>query len=383
LQNLGKYKYGGKDHSFIANNFGQPFWNAFVELLPLTMAANMVTVLGFASMVLSYLATLSFCPTLEEQAPSWLYLFNAICLFFYQTMDAVDGKQARRTQTSSPLGELVDHGCDAITTTFLALTLGASVGIGGGWAAWFGMFMATFGFFAAQWEEYHTGILDLGIVGVTEAQLITMVIYMTTSFQGLSLWSTYYFGLQLKHWMTLSVGIPVIYAVYGNTTFMTRWAKENKTDFTTVFFRCAPYVTLVFASAFWGYFSPSQVMQNYPHLYIGMFGMLAANLVSRMVLARVCGEPFPPQQIVLVPMLVGCVLIFVLPGFEFHYLVLCFVHSWVCYLNFAHSVVMEITEFLGIGFLFIKKNPKTTARTDGTQTAPPPQSSASGQKKTS
>ena len=29
-------------------------------------------------------------------------------------MDAIDGKQARRTGTSGPLGELFDHGCDAI-----------------------------------------------------------------------------------------------------------------------------------------------------------------------------------------------------------------------------------------------------------------------------
>jgi phosphatidylglycerophosphate synthase len=28
----------------------------------------------------------------------------------YQTLDAVDGKQARRTGTSSPLGQLFDHG---------------------------------------------------------------------------------------------------------------------------------------------------------------------------------------------------------------------------------------------------------------------------------
>jgi phosphatidylglycerophosphate synthase len=32
-----------------------------------------------------------------------------------QTLDAMDGKQARRTGSSSPLGELLDHGvCDAI-----------------------------------------------------------------------------------------------------------------------------------------------------------------------------------------------------------------------------------------------------------------------------
>jgi ethanolaminephosphotransferase len=31
------------------------------------------------------------------------------------TLDAIDGKQARRTGSSSALGELFDHGCDAIS----------------------------------------------------------------------------------------------------------------------------------------------------------------------------------------------------------------------------------------------------------------------------
>ncbi|XP_040951464.1 choline/ethanolaminephosphotransferase 1 isoform X1 [Gossypium hirsutum] len=34
--------------------------------------------------------------------------------FLYQTFDAVDRKQARRTNSSSPLEELFDHGCDAL-----------------------------------------------------------------------------------------------------------------------------------------------------------------------------------------------------------------------------------------------------------------------------
>lgn len=34
----------------------------------------------------------------------------ALGLFAYQTFDAIDGKQARRTGTGSPLGELFDHG---------------------------------------------------------------------------------------------------------------------------------------------------------------------------------------------------------------------------------------------------------------------------------
>lgn len=35
-------------------------------------------------------------------------------IWLYSTFDNVDGKQARRTGTSSPLGELFDHGCDAL-----------------------------------------------------------------------------------------------------------------------------------------------------------------------------------------------------------------------------------------------------------------------------
>jgi phosphatidylglycerophosphate synthase len=33
-----------------------------------------------------------------------------IGLFIYQSLDAIDGKQARRTGQSGPLGELFDHG---------------------------------------------------------------------------------------------------------------------------------------------------------------------------------------------------------------------------------------------------------------------------------
>jgi phosphatidylglycerophosphate synthase len=40
---------------------------------------------------------------------TWCISFG-IGLFIYQSLDAIDGKQARRTQTSGPLGELFDHG---------------------------------------------------------------------------------------------------------------------------------------------------------------------------------------------------------------------------------------------------------------------------------
>lgn len=35
---------------------------------------------------------------------------SAFAVFFYLHMDCLDGKQARRTKNSSPLGQLFDHG---------------------------------------------------------------------------------------------------------------------------------------------------------------------------------------------------------------------------------------------------------------------------------
>jgi ethanolaminephosphotransferase len=42
----------------------------------------------------------------------------------------MDGKQARRTKSSSPLGMMFDHGCDALTTFVVTLGVGSIVGLG-------------------------------------------------------------------------------------------------------------------------------------------------------------------------------------------------------------------------------------------------------------
>ena len=52
----------------------------------------------------------------KKDVPGWCLLFCSLGLFAYQSLDAIDGKQARRTNSSSPLGELFDHGCDAVST---------------------------------------------------------------------------------------------------------------------------------------------------------------------------------------------------------------------------------------------------------------------------
>ena len=43
-------------------------------------------------------------------APRWVYVLFAVSIVLYLNLDCIDGKQARRTNSSSPLGQLFDHG---------------------------------------------------------------------------------------------------------------------------------------------------------------------------------------------------------------------------------------------------------------------------------
>ena len=74
------------------------------------MAPNLITLVGLIINITGTVAYLYYDMTFSEPVPQWVYFYAATCAFLYQTLDAVDGKQARRTGTSSPLGQLFDHG---------------------------------------------------------------------------------------------------------------------------------------------------------------------------------------------------------------------------------------------------------------------------------
>ena len=43
-------------------------------------------------------------------------------------------------------------------------------------------------FFMAQWEEYQTGVMELGFVNVTEIQLVICGIYLASFWWGSDMW---------------------------------------------------------------------------------------------------------------------------------------------------------------------------------------------------
>lgn len=59
--------------------------------------------------------------TEDNPIPRWVFLFVSINVMVAYTLDGIDGKQARRTGTSTPLGELFDHGLDSYSSLFIMI----------------------------------------------------------------------------------------------------------------------------------------------------------------------------------------------------------------------------------------------------------------------
>lgn len=167
----------------------QYYWSRLVLLFPLWIAPNLITLLGLLCVAVNIALLAWYAPDFTQEAPLWLYFSFAIGLFAYTSLDAIDGKQARRTGTSSPLGELFDHGCDAINTTFGALMTAQVVQLGLTWRTPAILFIALAYFYCTTWETYHTGTLYLGhINGPVEGTLFLCVVYALTGIYGRAMW---------------------------------------------------------------------------------------------------------------------------------------------------------------------------------------------------
>lgn len=102
-QGLLNYKYHSGGYSWLDNKMN-PYWETCVNFLPNWMAPNMVTFVGFLAMVSCYCIMLAYDANFNGDIPRWVFYYSAGAHFFYQTMDAIDGKHARNLKAGSPLG---------------------------------------------------------------------------------------------------------------------------------------------------------------------------------------------------------------------------------------------------------------------------------------
>jgi len=205
---LKAYEYSGTDLSLTYKYLLSPWAQFCVDhFTPLTMAPNTITFIGLLGMLASYLVMWYYCPNLDEAVdsdssppsdndsiPRWIFLFNGVMMFFYQTLDNMDGKQARRTENGTPLGMLFDHGCDAINSPLGSACWACAMGIGpSSRVVMFATLTSSMiPFYTATWEEYYTGALVLPVInGPNEGILMGAALSVASFLWGASYWHTY------------------------------------------------------------------------------------------------------------------------------------------------------------------------------------------------
>ncbi|OAG31713.1 ethanolaminephosphotransferase [Nematocida displodere] len=169
LENLKHYVYSSQDDSFLVA-MGIGHYHRFVlGFFPTWVAPNLITLTGFLAMLVPVACILLKDPNFRGNQR--VALLSGLVIWFYSTMDCIDGMQARRTGSGSVLGQLFDHGVDSLVSTLVVLCLSSGVAIGDRRIVAMGMIMVHSVFYWATMNEFYTGVLYLGVVGPTELLL--------------------------------------------------------------------------------------------------------------------------------------------------------------------------------------------------------------------
>jgi len=184
VENIAAHQYKVGEYTYL-DNFFNPFWQFLTNLLPMTLAPNMVTTIGMGHCFIAYLTVWYYSYNFDsDSVPSFVIFLCGYCTAAYFTLDCMDGKQARRTGTSSPLGQLFDHGLDCLCNLSHVSATCSFLGIGDTMSYMLLQNALQITFLVAQWEEYHTGNLATnvgGIFGVTESNYGMALIMITNA----------------------------------------------------------------------------------------------------------------------------------------------------------------------------------------------------------
>jgi len=355
LKRIREHKYSAQGNTLFDPAF-QVFWRWLVERFPLWVAPNLITVVGLLINAVTSFLLIYYCPNATEVAPGWVYAANSIGLFVYQSLDAIDGKQARRTGSSTPLGELFDHGCDSISTVLVGIAFSVTMQMGNQpWWMAFICISSFFTFYFGHWASYVTGVLQFGLIDVTELQVSTYAGFMVTAIFGPEFWDVPVPVLGVTYKMAvaavISCGCLVSFVrftkvilgggagVNGSTVANTSVLSPGINMLVFVLFPVLCVATQ----------SKTQILVNNPVLFLFFVGIVCAKLTNRIIIAHMTRSELGLWDVSLVPVLV----LFLNQYFGTllnEYVLLLFSVAFVCFdiTRYLSIVYSQIADSLGV-----------------------------------
>ncbi|CAM9727106.1 unnamed protein product, partial [Phaeothamnion confervicola] len=324
---LRSYQYRGRDLSLAYKHFLSPLAERCLVVTPQSMAPNLITFLGLLISMASSCVFWYVCPDwVSVDAPRWVFPLMGASLFIYQTLDNMDGKQARRTSTGSALGLLFDHGCDAINATFGAFILIAIVSAGRSLpvvAACYGN--NAFPFFFATWEHYYTHELVLPVInGPSEGVLIGVLLSVLTYFVGPAFWAQPVplplppvaaafivrvagpASLAPPMWTIFMAGsyVGIIATVAIQMTNVLRLRRKQGLSLLTPLRDCTGFALIWVVAGQWLMTHP-ELFWRHPGCCLFLVGALNTEANVALMLAHMTEQTFRPFRPALLPLLLG------------------------------------------------------------------------------
>lgn len=206
------YKYVSENRSILDNHVLNRWWPIAIKAVPPKASANLVSILGSLCCWGGFLVLSGavFGPThIVARRSPWIFGLAALLVFLYQTLDSLDGIQARRTGASGPLGEFIDHWFDSINAFLIPFGIALAFPAIPPAVAAVALFLsASAGWLSAK-AMRDTGVMRFGPISGEEVLSFTYLFL-------LAVWATGY-GFWTRPGL---FGLPLIAIAYSVVPFL-------------------------------------------------------------------------------------------------------------------------------------------------------------------
>ncbi|XP_075154030.1 ethanolaminephosphotransferase 1 isoform X2 [Haematobia irritans] len=293
------HTYSSIDTSFLSVYVMHPFWNKCVEYLPMWLAPNILTFVGFLMTVINFLLLAYYdwdfaaANPVENTVPRWVWSVAALNILLYYNLDGMDGKQARRTGTSGPLGELFDHGLDSYSAVLIPIYMFSLFGTDDlpPIRMFFVIWNVFLNFYLTHVEKYNTGVMflpwgyDFTMWGVSLTLFLTTIV-------GPGIWryriAAYNISMaNIFEVVLIGSGIVTSHPIILKNIYM---SYKNKTGKMRPFMEAArpmfAFLWLFVITSIWALFSRNKVINLEPRIMFILFGTLFSNIACRLIVAQ-------------------------------------------------------------------------------------------------
>ncbi|KAK8794752.1 hypothetical protein WA158_001733 [Blastocystis sp. Blastoise] len=360
VKRMKEFKYSGHDYSFVHNWISLPFVQFICRFVPRWLSPNVITVSGLMLNVVAYFIISYYSYRFDGDIPSWVFYYAAFAMIGYYVLDILDGMVARKFKTGSPMGMLVDHGCDCVNTTLIAVNICSTLKLGSHginlvyiylyWVLYLSSFVNH------TLLQYLTGYLKLDYINGSNEGVFLVAIYYTICG---------YFGQLDKEHGVYIIYLTTLLSVGENFIKwfeLYKYCKEKQLNIKT---SCAPLIyfyTIVISNAFWMWLEPDLFEQN-PRIIFSYNASMATDILTELMIAHICARPYRGHIYKLLPLLyigiLNALTKYIVPAHQdlFDSYTLIYVVGLVAFFNAvrrAASVIKQMSTELNVPIFTVK-----------------------------